>query len=111
MVSAIRHFVHGILRRVSRRLVKVLSILLVIVSAAVLLSVSFAAAGDLHPGGFDNNCNLCLFNRAPLIHASPPVFVPPSELVSWEVRVVPVLFRRQQVVLSGLCRAPPAPLS
>jgi hypothetical protein len=95
-------------RRVPRWLLSFLPILLGLISAAVLVSVSVAASADLHPGGFDKNCNLCHFTKAPLISASLQLFVPPSYSALWELRVIPVSFSSQLIILSGLCRAPPS---
>jgi hypothetical protein len=97
----------GITHRIARRLRLLSVVILAALLAVVLMSVSIAAAADLHPSGFDKNCNLCLFTKAPLVKSNVQVFVPPSYSALWEVGVLPVTTHQQIIVLSGLCRAPP----
>jgi hypothetical protein len=73
-----------------------------------LICASIAASADLHPGGFDKNCSLCQFSKAPLIKACLELFVPPDYAALWELQVAPVDFQRALVVYSGMCRAPPS---
>ena len=96
----------GGLSRFSRSM-SLLFVALGLLGAVSLLSVSVAASADLHPGGFDKNCSLCQFSKAPLIDAGVQIFVTPDYSLIWELREDPVCFDPGLILLSGLCRAPP----
>jgi hypothetical protein len=97
-------------RRVHRPCPAAVYALLAALAVVLLISVTVAAVVDLHAGGFDPNCNLCLFNKTPLLKSNTLNFVPPSTLVIYHLRIVEVTVHNGRIVLAGLCRAPPSSL-
>ncbi len=89
-----------------RRLFSNLLLVPVLSAIAVLVLVSAAAAGDIHPSGFDKSCTLCLFSKAPLEQANSSVFAPPHYFVMGGVAVATVRHPGEFPVLLFSCRAP-----
>ncbi len=83
-------------------------ILLALTAVAVLISVSMAAAADFHPDGYDENCNLCQFTKAPLITTGLQLFVPPSDCILCDIPLFPVTFYQELILYTGGSRAPPS---
>jgi len=82
-----------------------------LMTATVLVSVSLAAAADFHPTGYDKNCNLCQFTKAPFIKTILLPVVLSSDCILWDILLCPVVSCQELILCMGGSRAPPSPVS
>ena len=93
------------------RKANLVGILVGVLTVAIFFSVSVAVTADLHPDGYDENCNLCQITKSPLVVFDLHILFYSCNCFVSDIPLFQASFYQEFVFPAGRNRAPPSLLS